>query len=297
MSNHWMPIYIGDYHRETRHLTAEQHGGYLLLLMEYWTRGALPDDDAQLARMAGMTGAQWRRNRSVLQELFVDGWKHPQLDTEMERAAEISAKYTARGKKGAEARHKKVETEKAQSFQDGRDASSNPQAGLKHHNSQSQSQSYKKEREDAPSAPPSQDNSSRKTPSKPQRMRMDWTPPEAVIDAGVALGLKRGYITDIAKAKFKRHHLDKRTLSTDFDDMFLIWLREDAAKHGCEPVDPTKPKPASKFIAEGSNQWKAWDEYFKAQGKRMPLPRPYSLGNGCFLETELPPKPAMAEAA
>ena len=72
--NHWMPIHIGDYHRETRHLTAEQHGGYLLLGMEYWTKGSLPDDDAQLARIAGMSKAQWRRNRPTIQALFTDGW-------------------------------------------------------------------------------------------------------------------------------------------------------------------------------------------------------------------------------
>jgi uncharacterized protein YdaU (DUF1376 family) len=143
MANHWMPIQIGDYHRETRHLTPAQHGAYLLLQMEYWTRGGtLPDDDAQLARITGL-GANWSRSRPVLQALFAAGWKHPRLDAEMARASEISQRYSERGRKGAAARHARhtapgegdqadsTETEKTQSSQEGELALSNAQAMLK----------------------------------------------------------------------------------------------------------------------------------------------------------------------
>jgi uncharacterized protein YdaU (DUF1376 family) len=36
MSRAWMPLYVGDYPRDTRDLDALQHGACLLLIMHYW---------------------------------------------------------------------------------------------------------------------------------------------------------------------------------------------------------------------------------------------------------------------
>ncbi len=98
MSRPWMPLYVADYLRDTRRLTAAEHGAYLLLIMEYWTAGELPDDDRQLSRIACMTSAEWRRTRPNVQPFFTDGWKHKRIDAELAKSAEISSKRSASAK-------------------------------------------------------------------------------------------------------------------------------------------------------------------------------------------------------
>jgi uncharacterized protein YdaU (DUF1376 family) len=75
----WMPLYIGDYRAETAHLSAAQHGAYLLLIMHYWQQGTLPDDDEQLARIVCMSIVEWRKNRAVIRAFFGEGWRHKRI--------------------------------------------------------------------------------------------------------------------------------------------------------------------------------------------------------------------------
>lgn len=98
MSRPWMPFYVADYLRDTRRLTPAEHGAYLHLILEYWTAGELPDDDRQLARIAGMTPAEWKRARPNVQVFFHDGWKHKRIDAELAKSADISSKRSASAK-------------------------------------------------------------------------------------------------------------------------------------------------------------------------------------------------------
>jgi uncharacterized protein YdaU (DUF1376 family) len=99
----WMPLYIADYRADTAHLSAAQHGAYLLLIMHYWTTGGLPMDDAPLARIAGMTPAEWKKNRPTIAAFFTADWKHKRIDAELAKATDISIKRRA----SAEQRHSK----------------------------------------------------------------------------------------------------------------------------------------------------------------------------------------------
>lgn len=85
-----MYIHIGDYKRDTGHLRAAEHGAYLMLLFHYWSTGALPDDDRQLASIACMTRGEWHKARPIIQPLFQPGWKHKRVDFELQKAARIS---------------------------------------------------------------------------------------------------------------------------------------------------------------------------------------------------------------
>ena len=111
-TKNWMPIWIGDYLADTRRLTTEQHGAYLLLIFDYWRQGPLPDDDVALAQIVGLPESRWKKNRSTIATFFrVDAgqWRHKRIDREIEQAREHKAKMAARAKKAAEARWGKAD--------------------------------------------------------------------------------------------------------------------------------------------------------------------------------------------
>lgn len=87
-----MPLAIDDYLADTRHLTTLEHGAYLLLIMRYWQKGGLPDDERMIARLSGLTPEQWAESREVLASFFEDGWRHKRIDGELNKAADIISK-------------------------------------------------------------------------------------------------------------------------------------------------------------------------------------------------------------
>lgn len=100
----WMPLYIADYLADTSHLTAAQHGAYLLLLMHYWKTGGLPDNDAQLARVARMSDHEWSTTRPVVRAFFQDGWFHKRVDDELKEAEAAYGRRAAAGRRGGMAK-------------------------------------------------------------------------------------------------------------------------------------------------------------------------------------------------
>lgn len=103
MSRPWMPLYVADYLRDTRQLSPAEHGAYLLLIMEYWTSGGLPDDDVKLARVAGMSATEWRKIKPTVQAFFTDGWKHRRIDDEIAKAEAKHERRSEAGKRGGRA--------------------------------------------------------------------------------------------------------------------------------------------------------------------------------------------------
>jgi uncharacterized protein YdaU (DUF1376 family) len=56
-----MPLFVDAYLGDTMHLSLEEHGAYLKLLMIAWRTKdcALPDDDRRIATMLGVTAKRW----------------------------------------------------------------------------------------------------------------------------------------------------------------------------------------------------------------------------------------------
>ena len=104
-SDAWMPLYAGDYLRDTGHLTAAEHGAYLLLLMQAWTRGgALPADDDKLRMLARMERREWDGARATVLAFFTrdgDAYRNARLDREIARREAVSDARRRSGARGA----------------------------------------------------------------------------------------------------------------------------------------------------------------------------------------------------
>ena len=99
MNRPWMPLYVGDYLGDTGHLTTAQHGAYLLLMMHYWRKGELPDDDRQLSKITKLPLRTWCEYRPTLQDFFYEGWKHKRIDAELSRMMRFRRSARSPGKR------------------------------------------------------------------------------------------------------------------------------------------------------------------------------------------------------
>ena len=114
-----MPLYIGDYLADTARLTTEQHGAYLLLLMDYWRSGKLPDNDQVLAQISKLSPDAWSNAKAMLLQFFSieDGYLvHARVEKELSKAIENKDKFHNRATKAAEARWNKNATSIAKSI-------------------------------------------------------------------------------------------------------------------------------------------------------------------------------------
>lgn len=103
----WFPFYVGDYLGDTQRLTTEQHGAYLLLMLDYWRAGPAPDDDEVLRNITKLDAKAWQRHRPALARMFqiVDGeWHHKRINEELEKAVSNADRRSSKAKAAAQAR-------------------------------------------------------------------------------------------------------------------------------------------------------------------------------------------------
>ncbi len=68
----FMPLPIDALVAETRHLSTEQFGAHVLLMVAAWRAVdcQVADDDVKLARLSGMTATRWRKMKGDI----LAGW-------------------------------------------------------------------------------------------------------------------------------------------------------------------------------------------------------------------------------
>ena len=108
-----MPLYTGDYLRDTQHLSCSEHGIYLKLLMHCWDqKGPAPLDERKLLGVVNARSTdEIEAMRRVLSEFFVrmdDGHYNARIQGEIERSDAISGARSEAGKKGYQAKAKQL---------------------------------------------------------------------------------------------------------------------------------------------------------------------------------------------
>jgi uncharacterized protein YdaU (DUF1376 family) len=110
----WMPLFIGAYLADTQRLSTEQHGAYLLLIMDYWMNGAPADDDEELAQITKLSLSAWKKTKVKIVKFFTltDGhWFHKRIEKELKDAKANKEKAVTKAKNAAEKRWGKHNSE------------------------------------------------------------------------------------------------------------------------------------------------------------------------------------------
>lgn len=133
----WLPLYIGDMLAMTTRLSTEQVGALILLMMDYWKNGAIPNDLKIVGAITGLTPTKTKaflrlitiadiftEENNMLFSVYLDGKKTEATDnkkTKSERAV-----------KAANARWGKTEDKSSIDLAQDKHNSSNANAMLEH---------------------------------------------------------------------------------------------------------------------------------------------------------------------
>lgn len=225
MSLPYLPLFPDAYFGDTKHLTCEEHGAYLQLLMIAWRSGGIiPDDDAQLARMTSLSRKRWAAIKSTILQFWIrhpnGGWSQKRLVEELREANARIETRRAAGRLGG--RPKSLENKdegKANGFSDGKQNESKTKAPI--------SNPIRSTQKATPSS------FSRATP-----FPEDFQPNEADLSAGAALGDKPEAVRSEV-IRFRDHHVAKGTLFKDWHAAFRTWLRSPyRSRAGPLPANP-----------------------------------------------------------
>lgn len=118
----YVPLWVDDYQRDTRHLTTEEHGAYLLLLMAAWATPttSMPDDDDMLARTAKVSIARWMKMKGVIMAFWtLDGRSKRWAQKRLKKERRLAVDRKAKASDAAASRWNKKEKTHAKAMLDG----------------------------------------------------------------------------------------------------------------------------------------------------------------------------------
>lgn len=102
----YMQFYVAEYLADTMHLTTEEHGAYLLLIMNYWQTGK-PLPKSRLSGISRLGSDRWASVEGSLNEFFDDdgeAWVHRRIEVDLRMVDDAQKQRIAAGKASAESR-------------------------------------------------------------------------------------------------------------------------------------------------------------------------------------------------
>lgn len=205
-----MPLWTDAYLADTRHLSAAEHGAYLLLMMEAWRRPScsIPDDDGLLARLACMSHNEWGAAKgNVMAFWTLDAktktWRQKRLSKEHAFLSEKRKKNRQNSAK----RWNKKENDDANGY-----ANDMPKASQ-------------------PTPTPTPLKKEPSVPKKGTRIPADFNPD---LDAAVTLGL-RPEVAMVEAAKFKDYWAaasGAKGVKADWPATWRNWVRSALQRQG-----------------------------------------------------------------
>ena len=236
----WIAFYIGDYLADTMHLSREQHGSYLLLLLAaYKNAGWLPNDDGMLAQIAKVTPKQWKTERHIYASFFEmtdERWTHDRVTAELEKAERMTERRSKAGSNGA-----------AKRWQTDGKRIAEPSPGHKQTDAPSPSPSPTQDLTNTDQTERGSASAPRTPkPEKPDakyKLPADWRPDADERGFATDLGLDPDATADVFVDHFTvRKGKTERRDAGEWNKRWKIWCRADASRSG--PVG-TRPARAA----------------------------------------------------
>lgn len=101
MSRAFIAFYMGDYDRDTQHLSTLEHGAYFLLLKHCWVHGSIPLSLSDRAQIAKIPTQKWYKIHAKLDAFFDERGRQKRATIEIEKAERTSTRQAMAGHRGA----------------------------------------------------------------------------------------------------------------------------------------------------------------------------------------------------
>lgn len=232
----YIQLYVADYLADTMHLTTEEHGAYLLIIMNYWQTGK-PIPIKRLAAVARLSNERWNSVKETLQDFFIvteTHWHHNRIDEDLSKVSDKQSGASKAGKASAAARKAKKEAELKQK---GNDRSTNVEKTLerKGNHTDTDTDTDTEDKESAAKASPPAVAEPSKKNKRGTRLPDDWKLTAEYINAAAELRPDLSAVLETVAGNFADYwHAKAGQGATKIDWLatWRNWLRNEKTNPG-----------------------------------------------------------------